>query len=286
MDYATCKASLDSTRLAARRPPRRSLTRDLFWLHFPKCGTSFGSALVGIVCQSTPSAYVHPTAPGQKCTYCGRGPGKTPVHHWDYEIKKLIPFEELPYCNWNVSGAHSYTNHLLANFDRYQDRVGLFRDPRKRLVSSWNDNKHSFGLWPADREGFYAATDTIDKYVASPAIKGCMAKMLLGAPCAAHKRFTAADVAEARRRVHRMAFAGLTDAFNASVCLFFHMFEGEMMEWMFSTHARNVDTSTFALKDAALIHGSPEDMAFNGLRGPGHRVSKAHWCGRDFFSSP
>lgn len=111
-------------------------------------------------------------------------------------------------------------------------------DPRKRLVSSWNDNKHSFGLWPADRPAFYEATDTIEKFIASPPIKSCMAKMLLGAPCAANKVFTPADVAEARRRVSRMTFAGLTEAFNASVCLYFHMFQGEMKEWMFNTHAR------------------------------------------------
>jgi hypothetical protein len=62
-----------------------------------------------------------------------------------------------------------------------------------------------------------------------------------------------------------MSFAGLTDAVNASVCLFFHMYEGDMKEWMFATHARNVDTSTFALKEAALIQATrPEDMVFYG----------------------
>ncbi len=49
------------------------------------------------------------------------------VNHWDYEIKKTIPFEEMPFCNWNISGVRSYQNHLLGNFDQFQNRIALFR---------------------------------------------------------------------------------------------------------------------------------------------------------------
>ncbi len=38
-----------------------------------------------------------------------------------------------------------------------------------------------------------------------------------------------------------MAFIGLTDAYNASVCLLYHMFDGEMKEWMFAMHARKAE---------------------------------------------
>ena len=36
-----------------------------------------------------------------------------------------------------------------------------------------------------------------------------------------------------------MAYVGLTDAFNASVCLFHHTFGGTPEEYMFTTHTRN-----------------------------------------------
>ena len=38
-----------------------------------------------------------------------------------------------------------------------------------------------------------------------------------------------------------------------------------------------METSTFALKDEKDIDGNPEDMEFNGVRGPGHRVAKSYW---------
>ena len=62
-----------------------------------------------------------------------------------------------------------------------------------------------------------------------------------------------------------MAFIGLTDAYNASVCLMYHMFEGEMKEWMFAAHARKAE-------DVAREEGleMPE-------RGGGKRVERDYW---------
>jgi hypothetical protein len=62
-----------------------------------------------------------------------------------------------------------------------------------------------------------------------------------------------------------MAFVGLTDAYNASVCLLYHMFEGEMKEWMFSTHARKAE-------DMAQTEGL-EMTDRNG----GMRVDRTYW---------
>lgn len=116
--------------------------------------------------------------------------------------------------------------------------------------------------------------------------------MLLGAACASHRRITKADKEEAYRRLSRMAFVGLTDAFNASVCLLFHMYEGDMREWMFGTHARwAVISGCLAIchQIKACVHRSVEAqlqaglVVFDGKRGAGHRVEKSYWCVRMFF---
>lgn len=39
----------------------------LFWLHFPKCGTSFGSTLHGFMCQAEPSNNTDPLPPHDAC---------------------------------------------------------------------------------------------------------------------------------------------------------------------------------------------------------------------------
>ena len=46
---------------------------------------------------------------------------------------------------------------------------------------------------------------------------GRQVKMLLGEDCAVPLKITRAVYEEAERRLHNMAFVGLTDAFNASV---------------------------------------------------------------------
>ena len=52
-------------------------------------------------------------------------------------------------------------------------------------------------------------------------LKGCQTKMVLGLPCAAPIRLDARLLREAiRRLVHDFAFVGLTEAWEASVCLF------------------------------------------------------------------
>ncbi len=71
--------------------------------------------------------------------------------------------------------------------------------------------------------------------------------------------------------VSRMAFVGLTDAYNASVCLLYHMYEGEMKEWMFATHARKAE-DTLAKEGAVMAD-----------RLGGLRVDRDYWFGTGRF---
>ncbi len=105
----------------------------------------------------------------------------------------------------------------------------------------------------------------MEQFAAYPDIKNCMTKQMLHQYCAARINISQTMLEEALRRVNRMAFVGLTDAYNASVCLLYHMFEGEMKEWMFATHARKAE-------DIAAKEGL-EMKERNG----GFRVSRDYW---------
>jgi len=61
--------------------------------------------------------------------------------------------------------------------------------------------------------------------------QGCMTKMLLGYRCADDVPLTPALAAKALRRLHHdLAFVGLTEEWDASVCLFHQMLGGHARE--------------------------------------------------------
>ena len=53
--------------------------------------------------------------------------------------------------------------------------------------------------------------------------------------CGEYLNITRAMFEEAKRRVLNLDFLGMTDAFNASVCLFHHQFGGKPQEWSFQS---------------------------------------------------
>lgn len=60
--------------LIAANKGKRSVKFDLpqhkiHWLHIPKCGSSFGALLYGLVCQAEPSPQISPHT-GEPCDYC------------------------------------------------------------------------------------------------------------------------------------------------------------------------------------------------------------------------
>lgn len=244
--YESCMASL-----AGRTSDEKTFKGTLFWLHIPKCGTSFGSTLHGYTCQASPSASHDPGNPAEACMRCG-----TDARNWrgyDHTITSSIPYEQRPYCDWNISFQGAFKNHLVLPLRNdysspdHTQAVALFRDPRRRLVSGWNDNKHSYSMGtynsprgPIDEVAVMRnTTQTVEEYAAWPGIGGCQTKMLLGDDCSVPLNITEALFDEAHRRLLNMPFVGLTDAFNASVCLFHHMHGGVPEEYMFTTHSRS-----------------------------------------------
>lgn len=103
----------------------------------------------------------------------------------------------------------------------------MLRDPRRRLASAFNHYLHSVGMPTDMREQMLATVKSVGEYAHYPGISGCQTKMLLGLPCARPIGLTQRHVSKAIRRLQsRFAFVGITDEWDASVCLFHAMFGG------------------------------------------------------------
>ena len=209
--------------LENRSSDAKTFKGKLFWLHFPKCGTSFGSTLHGYSCTATPTTTAIPRdgdPVGEVCQRCGVDAGGW--RGYDHTIVSSIPFGQRPFCDWNVTFHGAFKNHYVlpprndfSSVDHVQ-AVGLFRDPRRRLVSGWNDNKHSYAMGayyhprgPIDEVKLMRnSTQTVEEYAAWPGISSCQTKMLVGEDCSVPLNITEAIFDEAHRRLLNMPFVG------------------------------------------------------------------------------
>lgn len=135
------------------------------------------------------------------------------------------------FCTPEVDLIGSYQGHNIdwhgEHYHKYRGKfVTTFRDPRRRLVSAYNDQKHSFGLPQRLTKALHDVT-TLKDYVALPGIQGCMTKMVLGHYCADVVQINEQDLEEAKRRLHDYAFIGLVEYWTDSMCLFNAMFGGK-----------------------------------------------------------
>ena len=229
MDYGKCKASLVGKSLRKTLP-------SLHWIHVPKAATSFGYVLFSYLCTGHEA---DASLSKNSCNYCGKD---IPPGIWDRELRVLLPKGLLPYCDKQVEFRGLLQNHLPVPQPPHKDDrfVGLLRDPRRRLVSAYNHGKHSFGIGQrnakmakASREHMLQHTHSLRDYVEYPDIKNCATKMLLGDFCALDTNITRTHLDQAKRILSSFAFVGITEAFNASVCLFHHMFGGDLHEFEF-----------------------------------------------------
>eukprot|EP00040_Diaphanoeca_grandis_P006728 m.38441 g.38441 ORF g.38441 m.38441 type:complete len:456 (+) comp17917_c0_seq1:220-1587(+) len=265
LDYDTCIRTINQGKGV---PPQSQhpAPKYVHWLHIPKSGTSFGSMLYGLVCQAEWSS---PTSPytGEPCDYCG-AKAKQGIK-WDTVLHPVIDFSAFPYCNWNITTSTpraNFRNHVPLPLDHRPQQnwwtMGLFRDPRRRLVSGWNDGKHANGFDPKHLSSFQKTTTSLEQYVRHPSIRNCVTKMLVGAYCARNRNLTQHAFSEARRRLINMAFVGLTDNFDASACLFCRMYNITPQRFMFGKRARARPM---------------EDQVHRALPGGGERVGRDEW---------
>lgn len=120
--------------------------------------------------------------------------------------------------------------------------VTLFRDPRRRAVSAWNHAKHTHHLgtkdaesrFPNSREKLERETQTVIDFARHVHVRACQTKMLVGGQCGMYMNITEEIRSMANERMRALAFVGITDAYNASVCLFHHMWGGTPQPHMFA----------------------------------------------------
>ena len=99
--------------------------------------------------------------------------------------------------------------------------------------------------------------------------------MLLGEYCGEYVNITREMMREAVRRVLNLEFVGLTDAFNASVCLWHHQFGGVPREWMFQSVGK-VRSGAYMFEQSQLAKES-RDSEFAPLPGGGERAHPSIW---------
>jgi hypothetical protein len=291
MTFEECAASLPANGMP------KTIDRPLEWIHIPKCGTSFGATIYGYLCVATETPHTNPADTTVNCTYCGEvGKGLNRGLYWDPKLRNMIPFSNLlrrdgsqhrfskyhaPYCDWSQRPHPPYSNHFaLSNHEKDVGKTAvltMLRDPRRRLVSAWNNDKHSYGVGRRDTVKYL---QNISAFVQHPAIKSCQTKMMVGRVCADGRSITDVQLKQAMVKLeHTLAFVGLTDAFNASICLFHHMHGGLPQPYMFET-VGGLRSSKF------LVTGYKKSKKYKPLPGGGERVVPEAWRDIDPLDDP
>eukprot|EP00045_Choanoeca_perplexa_P006219 m.52673 g.52673 ORF g.52673 m.52673 type:complete len:502 (-) comp13520_c0_seq1:11-1516(-) len=243
----SCKALPTST--PVRAPV--ALAREK-WLHFPKAGSSFSSTIYHYACRNFQHSrtfddlddpaiaeYQNNTCSfcwlpcGTKCggfTFWAPHDGlnrRRVSKKGGYYLPR--PFKEKK-CVSQLQGwmqAHYPMPRDIRSINR--TALAMFRHPAKRLVSAFNYGRHSFGMNRNERMRMLKITSTLESFVNFPGIASCMTKMLLGFNCAHHVKLDMGMLAEAKRRVrYDLGFVGLSEHWNASICLFHRKYGGPM----------------------------------------------------------
>ena len=196
---------------ACAAPPRNASRPPVRWLHIPKCGSSLATTVLGYACAST--------VPAWHAVYMAMAGGQVDVR-MGHALR----------ARHDLSGARCDGALLLPFTGHHALRpaearvVAMFRRPAQRLVSAFLDNMHTWGMPRAHKNLLRARghPPTAAEFARHPGVAGCMAKMLAGHDCGAVVELGGSLVRRAVEvvRTGAVAFVGLTEEWDASVCLF------------------------------------------------------------------
>lgn len=235
------------------RTARRREMKNIFYMHVPKCGSSFATLLVQYACPSfprnmtvkEPGRILYP--PGVRLDrkrFCGDRFRRFDSGHFP-----------LPKLN------KSKNSSIEDVFMMQNDVVTFLRNPKERMVSSVLDNFHSCNmstmaaiypwLYPNIRnparvmghvpnysnlfhESHRESLVKIIKYFWK-CVEGCATRMVLGSWCE-HDGvpLTLSKIDSAIARLDSFAFIGLTDRWNESVDLWRRLFGGDYSDRVYS----------------------------------------------------
>jgi hypothetical protein len=222
----------------------------LFYLHVPKCGSSFANTIA----------------------------------HWACSEADLDPNRDVKEPSFNLGPTCKYTSKFArfasghaplkeTDLSHLQSAVAVFREPRQRIMSGFYHNLHDCG--PLRQK---TGCDQIDPLTGcswlyenvsmalvkeyAGCVKNCYTNMLTGSNCHregavdSYALAAAGDIAASR--VRQFAFVGLTEEYDLSVCLWHAMFGGKCYPNEFHNLRPGRQTSASEMYDTAFI-GLGED---------------------------
>mmetsp|Transcript_12400 Transcript_12400/g.37841 ORF Transcript_12400/g.37841 Transcript_12400/m.37841 type:complete len:376 (+) Transcript_12400:111-1238(+) len=190
----------------------KSIPKRISYLHMPKAGTSFTTALRNFM----PACKLKDRA-------CPHGEVSDDVLRCD---NKLIA------CNGHRPFDKKFLQHQIAA-SKSQDRyayVSMIRDPGKRLASAKAHDCHRYAgpvPTPLAKE---CAEYSVEEFADLHFIQNCQTKMLSGYSCAGNVQADALNTETAKANLWRLDFFGITDFWNLSVRLFHCQFGGDLRE--------------------------------------------------------
>ena len=103
----------------------------------------------------------------------------------------------------------------------------MFRRPGDRIRSAYNHDLHAFRMPLRQRNKMLKAVHNSHDFAMWAGVASCQTKMMLGEFCGRKLEIDEMQYAEAERRLRTgLAFIGLTEYWDLSICLFHAMFGG------------------------------------------------------------
>eukprot|EP01147_Barroeca_monosierra_P000304 gene304-3674_t len=199
-----CRLSFSFQSGQHEAPPAKPLS-NLHWIHIPKTGTSFALTIYNYACQGFKNSIIRisknlssnfPSV--YSCLQCHQPKAicrkKTCVHsllslpqsgiiHRDNEL-----FWDKQ-CVAEIVGSRGHTPFNIS-VDHGLNNIALFRDPRQRLLSSFNHHRHAFGLPPHLNKDDLKKINTLEEFATFPGIASCQVKHINGYACASDTNIT------------------------------------------------------------------------------------------------
>ena len=188
----------------------------LYWLHIPKCGSTFANTVVHALCDGVP-------ADASEANFLGKMP-------------KFIEGRSCPRLAGRGFGGENWGRHddlsagLLAKVGGADRVVALLREPQARAEAAWNHVNIHGVLSPKGPRANNARQF-------AEATAGCMARTLAGrGTCSTPGRADEKTRDAAIARLRELAFVGVVERWAESICLFHLQFGAPCLAvWSSST---------------------------------------------------
>lgn len=237
-------------------------SQDLRWLHVPKTGSSFGNTLAFWACPELPDKNLFDDL---EISYSLLG-GPLSESCKERIAAKFLPGHDGPYVDPTFLRASAMGGNVpkrrkqvVNNMhvplpkditpEELSSTLALFRQPQVRLVSHYFYRHRQFVNSPEKLE-LVADPDKACNWILQRNFLSMATRMMLGYPryVKAPIHLTPVDADTACKRVKQFGFIGITDYWEASICLFHAQFGGEQRSAELLNTRQNpsgVDKKTF-----------------------------------------